>query len=490
LKFLGRARRFIQDLGAEPETKTQYFNVLCASGHRVRGERTEGYQALRCPACGEGVFVLPRSPLPEPAAPPRPTSARRGMGDAWVDEGPVQLTDPARVSVEVDAGESRADDAEIIWDDPPVETAPRTGRNHATGRAQKPDTASGEPASGSTAKPARPTTSGAAKPVPRDNSAPVAGPPPPGTPVRHRKKPQRATAAEGERSDTAQDGESRLPEGKRVRGARASQVTSRGGFATAADESELEPGPRRLSRKQLLHRTLLVVVPLLILSTVAWRYRQNRRAEYPVTAERGRTEGIPALEAGDFDKALRSLSEAKEAVEALGGAVEGADEIRNAALEAAIFVRLIPQTLEDLLAEAEPTDAWSSHFKMLYKGKSIIIQSWITAVPDSSPGSDYDIAYRVVPPGRPSNFVDGGGSRPDRVGRIDLNGFELLTGQRAGNQITFGAEIASFEFDGKSNEWVIRLVPNSGVYILHPKALEANYGRLGSEGEATSRVRP
>ena len=151
---------------------------------------------------------------------------------------------------------------------------------------------------------------------------------------------------------------------------------------------------------------------------------------------------------------------------------------------------MIPQTLEDLLAEAEPTDAWSSQFKMLYKGKTIIIQSWITAVPDSSPGSDYDIAYRVLPPGLPSNFVDGGGSRPARVGRIDLSGFELLAGQRADNQVTFGAELASLEFDGKSNEWVIRLVPNSGVYILHTKMLEASYGRLGAEAAGTSGVRP
>ena len=77
-----------------------------------------------------------------------------------------------------------------------------------------------------------------------------------------------------------------------------------------------------MSRKRLLHRALLVVVPLLILSTVSWRYRQNRRAEYPLIAELGKTEGIPALEAGEFDKALARLSAAKDAVEAPGGAVE------------------------------------------------------------------------------------------------------------------------------------------------------------------------
>src|ERR1700722_7577278 len=76
LKFLVRARKLFQALAPEPETPVQYFNVLCASGHRVRGERTEGYQALRCPACGEGVFVLPRSPLPEPVAPERPSTPK------------------------------------------------------------------------------------------------------------------------------------------------------------------------------------------------------------------------------------------------------------------------------------------------------------------------------------------------------------------------------------------------------------------------------
>jgi hypothetical protein len=273
-----------------------------------------------------------------------------------------------------------------------------------------------------------------------------------------------------------------------VRTGRASQGTSRGGVATALDEPE--PERRISSRKRLLHRALFVLVPLLILTTVAWRYRQYRRAEYPLIAELGRTEGIPALEAGNFDKAFQRLSAAKAAVNALRGAVADADEITNAADEADVLVHLIPETLEELLAEAEPTDAWANRFKMLYKGRSIIIQSWVTEVPDSSsPGSDYDIAYRVLPPGKPSNFVDGGGSRPDRVGRIDLHGFELLQSQSVGNQVKFGARLASFAYDPKSDEWVIRLEPDSGVYILHPKALESIGWRPGPESEGMSRVR-
>src|SRR5271156_5039696 len=92
---------------------------MCASGHRVRGERTEGYQALRCPACGDGVFVLPRSPLPEPPAPPG--MARRRGGGARADEGSVELSDPAQGSVELDDGGA---EAEIVWDDDPAGASP------------------------------------------------------------------------------------------------------------------------------------------------------------------------------------------------------------------------------------------------------------------------------------------------------------------------------------------------------------------------------
>jgi len=239
---------------------------------------------------------------------------------------------------------------------------------------------------------------------------------------------------------------------------------------------------------------LFVVVPLLIVLTVAWRYRQSRRAEYPLIAELGKTEGIPALEEGNFDKAFQRLSAAKAAVDALRGAVADADEIRNAADEAAIFVDLIPQTLEDLLAEAgrTPSDAWASQFKTLYRGRSIIIDSWVTAEPDSSAGSGYDILYRVLPQGLPSNFVEGGGSRPDRVGRIDLRGFELfeLARPAVGKCPAFGARLASFEYDRETNEWVIRLEPKSGVFITHTKALESIGWRSSSAAEEPSRGQP
>ena len=96
MKFLGQAKKFFNALATtEPEPTAQHFNVRCVSGHRVRGERTEGYQALRCPACGEGVFVLPRSPLPAPPAPQRQATGKSmRTGEPMVEEGPVEPDQP------------------------------------------------------------------------------------------------------------------------------------------------------------------------------------------------------------------------------------------------------------------------------------------------------------------------------------------------------------------------------------------------------------
>jgi hypothetical protein len=40
------------------------YEVACACGHVVRGQRQERHQVVRCPSCRQAVFVLPLSPLP------------------------------------------------------------------------------------------------------------------------------------------------------------------------------------------------------------------------------------------------------------------------------------------------------------------------------------------------------------------------------------------------------------------------------------------
>ena len=385
MNFLGRARKFFKELASEPESKVQYFNVTCAAGHRVRGERTEGYQALRCPACGDGIFVLPRSPLPEPAAPARsPATKRAGSKAAWAEEGPVELTDPGRVALEVGDDDQSPAGAEIIWDDVPAETSTDGGRGRARRRP--------------------PADTGAAI----DNAdedfweddikrAVAAGS------ENAAERPARKSA------DDARTAARRAQRGSRraAREAATASKTTRGQvIETPAPEAvALEPGRRTSSRLGLI----LVVVPLLVIATVAWRIRQNRRQEYPVIAERGRTEGIPALEAGEFDKAYPLLWAAKSAVDALGGAVDDADKIRDAAAEAAIFVDQT-RSLEDMLDEAGRTDpqVWASRFDTLYKGRAILIDSSILEEPEAGRSARYLLEYVVLPPGAADNFAEAG----------------------------------------------------------------------------------
>ena len=117
MDILDRARKMIRGLGPEEPARPQFYGVACPLGHVLRGPRAEGYQALRCPACGAGVFVLPRSPLPEPPAP----AAKRVKVAARFDDDqdePIALSDPPQ-------GEEA--DAEIEWveaEEEPAEPPP------------------------------------------------------------------------------------------------------------------------------------------------------------------------------------------------------------------------------------------------------------------------------------------------------------------------------------------------------------------------------
>ena len=118
LNLLDRAKKLLQGAGSAPVNKTQHYHVTCPAGHRMSGTRNEGYQALRCPTCGEGIFVLPRSPFAEIARPARsPGSARREVAapDPVLDE-PIGLSDPPPMG----ATENVEGLAEIEWEEVPA----------------------------------------------------------------------------------------------------------------------------------------------------------------------------------------------------------------------------------------------------------------------------------------------------------------------------------------------------------------------------------
>ena len=228
-----------------------------------------------------------------------------------------------------------------------------------------------------------------------------------------------------------------------------------------------------LSEWAWAHRNALLAVGvvLLVIGAVAFRFRRQRLEDLPRIAEIGRTEGLRKLDAGDFAAAKQLLADAASAVDGLGGRYEGADSIRQGAREAAIFTDLVPSTLEQLLDEAatfrgEPKE-WPSRFAGMYRGRSIILEAPISAMPDpEKPGSTYQLEGRIY---------YGPGPSPVGKARIDLSGFQLfeLSRPKVGDQQTFGARLATLKLDLASNEWVLTLEPDSGVYLTHPQALRA-----------------
>lgn len=401
--LFNRARNLIQGMGTISEREVQHYGVVCPNGHRLRGTRTEGYQAIRCPACNAGVFILASSPLPNPVAPKSAAPRRPAAASAStvVDEGPIELQDADIDEVQVDLvgnGASTVSDAEIIWEDEAPEPSEPTAR-----------AAPSEPSRRRTRRPARPEPAGATQP------------------------------AEAARQVAIDD----------------------------------EPGLARRKSRPLL---IFGIVALVVIGTVALRIWRNHRQSLPLVAELGRVEGIPALEAGNFDKAHQLLAAARRAVDRLGGAVEGADQIRSAADDAAIFVNLVPESLEEMLDQAARTnpDAWATRFDSLYQGRTVVLDSRVKATPESAEGR-YEIEYVIMPPGVTTNFLGVGGARPERTARIDFKGFELFERYqpKVGARVLFGARLAEFRFDVEADGWIIRLQPKSGVYIHFDKALEA-----------------
>lgn len=218
----------------------------------------------------------------------------------------------------------------------------------------------------------------------------------------------------------------------------------------------------------------------MIVATVGFRVWRSQFQDYPRLAELGRTEGLKALDAGEWDKAHQLLSRAKKAVDALGGKVEGAEEIRHGAGEAALYANMVSERLENLLEAADPSEGsgWPRQFDALYKGKAIIIEAEVTAVPGADGHGEYDLNYRIFPSGE----GDLQRRRDVRVGRLDLGNFKLFHDLQPKQRtaIAFGARLRSFAFDPERNEWLVGLEPDSGVILQHQAALDAAFMTAGA----------
>lgn len=466
--LLDGARNFFRGFAPPLPSAPQRFSVFCPEGHLVSGVRTEGYQALRCPHCGEGVFILPRSPLPEPAdAPPKTRS--RALPPV-VDEEPIALTDAEPPPPDEYAGEDEDGD-QIEWLDepeaPPAAAAhkpwPDPGllaEEEIESERRKATRPSGPAPAGSApeVKEKKPE----AAPAPQSRPAAAQPAPAPSRPAaaRPRSKPARRPQPREDLDDP---------------------YTESGASATPVARSEpQDPLGYRVGQWARARRNTLVflAVATIVVSTVSYRIYRSRLAGLPRVAERGWTEGLPALDAGQFDLARQLLFEARDAVDTLGDVSEHASDIRQGAAEVAVHTQLCPDTLEYLLDQAVRSDAkeWATQFDRLYKGRSVIIDARVTSAREGS--GRYEIDYQVLRPGE--------GGKPSSRARIGLKGFTLLETlkPKVGDRLVFGARLASFAFDVNAGEWLVGLEPESGVTMVHRKALEASGWHADDEAAA------
>jgi len=402
--LFGRAKNWGWGDGEQRRSvEPQYYEVECPEGHPISGRRTEGYQAIRCPTCGSGVFILPMSPLPEPPEPKKKRDAAQADQAGPVDEGPIPLSDP-------------------IVDEPPEE---------------EPEVEWLEPASEADVEAAEVESVSGADPVEAAVADLPAAERPTARTAQRRASPSKAASANRPKSATRPQSPSPIP-------------------------------PQRPTLKERIRRRRPLIVALSVIAmvglTALWNYQRNRRAEARDAVRLGLAEGIDALDRGEFDRAYQLLAPAARGVRLLGGQISGAEEVRQAAQEAAIYVDLVPETLEEILDErARSVDAeWERTFERNYKGRAILIGAFVVETPAG--GERFDLNYRILALGP---------DRP-RVGRIDLDGFRIfeLAEPEVGNFVLFGARLAAVEAESP-DLWSFHLDPESGVTIRTMGAIEA-----------------
>lgn len=438
MEFLNRARRLVKGQSPTEPPGLHFYVVTCPEGHRLRGQRTEGYQALRCPTCGGGVFVLPRSPLPHPVAPPE--SRRRAIAPPLPevdDDAPIEYVDAPSPSNDF------SDEVEIQWLDDPGTQPPSLEERVSALRDEDIPPEYLEP--------------------PAPEAPPPADAPAPGRPARRSRR--RAAAAS--------------PRVKAPESVAASPDASDGVAAPEARSILVPAGRGRgwLAR----NRVALLLAGILTVAgaTVAYRLHRHRLEQLPQVAETNYEEGIEALDRGEFDVARQKLSRATASFKELGSLDERSEPALQLSREAAIYADLCPRSLEELIDEAgrsEPAD-WPSVFEVKYQGRAIIVDDVLGDTPAGSGSAESasQLSYRILV---------GRGPHAVRTGRIDLSGFQLFADRdRApGEPVLFGARLESITLEG--NEWIVRLAPESGVLLSRFEPLEL----LGWTPRATHEV--
>ena len=195
-----------------------------------------------------------------------------------------------------------------------------------------------------------------------------------------------------------------------------------------------------------LHRWLLVVVPLLVITTVAWRYRRSSMQEYPLIAEKGRNEGFRRSRKGISTRPTSSspppsrpwMHWAGPSKTPTRSATPPTKPRSSSTCSPRLWRRCSTRRAEPIPTSGRPSSRPSTRDE----------RSSIDSIDHgrARPGRHRRATrsqYGVFPRAEPAISARGD-ARPDRIGVIDLTGFQLfeLAPPHVGDHVTFGARLA------------------------------------------------
>jgi hypothetical protein len=229
------------------------------------------------------------------------------------------------------------------------------------------------------------------------------------------------------------------------------------GEGTAASLRSLKPPARWYSPVRLLLFAIVAVVAGTVVVTVFL----SRRAGLARELASARDASLAALNEGNFTAAQQQLAPAMRSLDRYGAGDREFAEFRQLAREIAIFAELLEPAMEQVVDDTRgmSPEEVEAYFRDKFESPALILEAAVARSTDeSATGSGITLDARLLV-----------GTDLVRVATADL---ALLRGlpADASNRVLFGARIQSIDHDNAGA--VIRLVPESGVWITSATCLE------------------
>jgi hypothetical protein len=220
-----------------------------------------------------------------------------------------------------------------------------------------------------------------------------------------------------------------------------------------------QSAPDQWPRKWLLAVGLVVVALTglavwLVLDTLA---SSDEAGPPPVVLKDCLAEARAALAQGKFQTALRKLNLARSAPEYDGLSQARRRDLDQLHRQAALMADLLEVPLQDLLRHASdlPPGEWQLVFRRRYRGQALLLDAEV----GRNAAGRYELDFPL--------FVG------DEPARVEIGDLDLLRdlGLDQSCRLIVGARLAGVERD-PSGAWVVRLRPDSGVFLTDRATLE------------------